>query len=256
MPRDAPSDRLARLQHSPGSSGRAHRGPQQSGPAHAKTRGDRGHKLRLFLTLAGHQIARRDPHVPTAPTRPYTSGGPPLHRPSGSSQGTTVRWYAFWLHCRCEALVLELTEPHGDRTRFVCLKQLMNPGRTHAGGTRDLPDRQPGLLSRHNSPDPFALGVGQPRQARRSRAIIWCSRRTHCCKASGVSMPGRIAVFPPAVQKTERLHPTFCASATHPPFPLVHPTLSWSQPKIFDRHFQPYKNKRLHASEIAITIAA
>ena len=34
-------------------------------------------------------------------------------------------------NCRCQALVLELTEPHGDRTRFVCLKQLMNPGRTH-----------------------------------------------------------------------------------------------------------------------------
>ena len=60
-------------------------------------------------------------------------------------------------------MVLELTEPYGDRVRFVCLKQLMNPGRTDAGGTRDLPDRQPGLLGGHNSPDPFALGVGQPR---------------------------------------------------------------------------------------------
>jgi hypothetical protein len=58
---------------------------------------------------------------------------------------------------------LALTEPHGERTRFVCLKQLRNPGRTHAGGTRALPDRQLGLLSRHHSPDPCALGVGQPR---------------------------------------------------------------------------------------------
>jgi hypothetical protein len=58
---------------------------------------------------------------------------------------------------------LALTEPQGDHTRFVCLKQLMNPGRTHTGGTRNLPDRQPSFLSRHNSPVPFALGVGQPR---------------------------------------------------------------------------------------------
>jgi hypothetical protein len=39
----------------------------------------------------------------------------------------------------------------------------MDPGRTHASGTRDLPERQPGLLGRHYRPDPFALGVGQPR---------------------------------------------------------------------------------------------
>src|SRR2546425_10533287 len=80
------------------------------------------------------------------------------------ARGRRCGWHAFWLHCRCEALVLALTEPHGERTRFVCLTQLRNPGRTHAGGTRALPDRQPGLLSRHTSPDPCALGVGQPRQ--------------------------------------------------------------------------------------------
>ena len=39
----------------------------------------------------------------------------------------------------------------------------MNPSRTHADGPRDLPDRQPGLLRRHHSPDPFAFGVIQPR---------------------------------------------------------------------------------------------
>jgi hypothetical protein len=40
-------------------------------------------------------------------------------------------------------------------------------------------------------------------------------------------MPGRIAVFPSVVQKTERLHPTFCASATHTPFPLVESIQIW-----------------------------
>ena len=199
--RDAPSDRLARLQHAPGSSGRAHRARNNPGQHTQNTGAIEGTPPSLPRSR-GADAPRRDPHVPTAPTRPYTSGGPPLHRPSGSSQGTTVRWYAFWLHCRCEALVLELTEPHGDRTRFVCLKHLMNPGRTHAGGTRDLPDRQPGLLSRHNSPDPSRSASANRVMARRSRAIICCSRRTHGCKASGVSMPGRIAVFPPAVQKT------------------------------------------------------
>jgi len=67
-------------------------------------------------------------------------------------------------------------------------------------------------------------------------------------------MPGRIAVFPSAVQQTACLHPTFCASATHTPFPLVHPTLSWSQPKNFVVDFQCCKNKRLRASEIAVKI--
>jgi hypothetical protein len=38
----------------------------------------------------------------------------------------------------------------------------MHPGRTHAGGTRDLPDRQPCLLGRHDGPDPFPLGICQP----------------------------------------------------------------------------------------------
>jgi hypothetical protein len=63
---------------------------------------------------------------------------------------------------------------HGDRTHFVYLKQLRNPGRTHAGGTRALPDRHPGLLSRRKSPDPCALGVGQPRHGTaESGAHLW-----------------------------------------------------------------------------------
>jgi hypothetical protein len=48
----------------------------------------------------------------------------------------------------------------------VHLKHLMHPGRAYAGGMRALPDRQPSLLSRHNSPDPCALGVGQPRHGK------------------------------------------------------------------------------------------
>ena len=38
----------------------------------------------------------------------------------------------------------------------------MNPGRTHVGAPRDLPDRQPRLLCRNDGPDPFSLGVRQP----------------------------------------------------------------------------------------------
>ena len=126
----------------------------------------KGHKLRLFLARGAqmhHDVIRmfqllQPGHTPAEDLHFIGQVAP--------ARGRRCGWYAFWLHCRCEALVLELTEPHGDRTRFVCLKQLMNPGRTHAGGTRDLPDRQPGLLSRHNSLDPFALGVGQPRHGK------------------------------------------------------------------------------------------
>ena len=56
-----------------------------------------------------------------------------------------------------------MTEPHGHGARFICLKQLMNPGRTDADGPRDLPDGQPGLLGRYDSPNSFTLGVGRSR---------------------------------------------------------------------------------------------
>ena len=39
----------------------------------------------------------------------------------------------------------------------------MNTGGTQAGGTRDLPDGQTSLFGRDNGPDPFVIGVGQPR---------------------------------------------------------------------------------------------
>jgi len=69
-------------------------------------------------------------------------------------------------------------------------------------------------------------------------------------------MPGRIAVFPSAVQKTERLHPTFCASATHTPFPLVHPTLSWSQPKGYGADIFSCRNNNLQETKIIDKIGA
>ena len=64
------------------------------------------------------------------------------------------------LHHVGESVVLQLTEPHGDLVRLVRLEQLMNTGRTQAGGTRYLPDGQPRILRCNNGPDPFPLGVG------------------------------------------------------------------------------------------------
>jgi hypothetical protein len=39
----------------------------------------------------------------------------------------------------------------------------MDSGGTQVGGTHDLPDGQTGLFGRDHGPDPFAIGVGQPR---------------------------------------------------------------------------------------------
>ena len=62
-----------------------------------------------------------------------------------------------------EAVVMQLTEPHGDLTRLLRLEQLMDTGGTQAGGTRRLTDGQTGFWCRDNGPDPFAIGVCKPR---------------------------------------------------------------------------------------------
>jgi len=77
-------------------------------------------------------------------------------------RGQGGRCSPHWRPCGGDEGIRKLAEPHGDGSRCLGLQQLTDPRRTHARGPRDLPERQPGLLGRHDRPAPFALGVGHP----------------------------------------------------------------------------------------------
>ena len=252
--RNAPADRLAQLQHAPGSCGRAHRVRHNPGQPTSNTGALTGHTRRCCRARGApmhHDVIRLCPRLP-----PGQTPAEDLHGigPVGPARGRQCGWYACWRPGRCEALVVELTEPHEARRRVVRLKRLRLRIRTHAGGTRALPARPPGPLSCHTGPEPSVLGVGPLRHGQATSGDHLWLRRTHDSKASGMSMPRRIAIFPCAVQNTARLHLSCRASAPLTSFPLGHPPLSASQPKQCGTDFQRCTHTELCVSSMRATI--
>ncbi len=121
------------------------------------------HELGLFLARGAqmhHDVIRM-----LQPLQPRNAPAEDLRLVGHArlARGCWVGQRALGLPRRGGVLLAEPTEPHRDLMRVVCLKQLRNPGRTDVGSPCDLPDGQAGLLGRHDGPDPFPLGVGQPR---------------------------------------------------------------------------------------------
>src|SRR2546428_5413082 len=57
----------------------------------------------------------------------------------------------------------EQTEPRGDLASLIVLEELMDTATAQPRGRSDLSDRQPGLVGRHDGPDPFLLRLGEAR---------------------------------------------------------------------------------------------
>ena len=86
-----------------------------------------------------------------------------LLRHAGLHPGMRWRWCCVLLAGCGVVMGTELTEPRGDLAGLVVLEELMDTAPAQPGRGGNLSDRQPGLVGRHDGPDPFLLRLGQAR---------------------------------------------------------------------------------------------